>query len=306
MWAMPGPEDWSIKQSIAHISETEPGLVEEALELVTRPGATIGHPPGALWGEAHRTANERPLAEIIAEFEAVNRGTLARVAALTDEALTKPGTHLGYGPVTVLSTLMVVLQHRRSHIFQNASNLISLQRQREEHVPRDAYADSGGSGPAVLLLDGGASRWDPVVPSLADGYRVLHYRYAALAGDIDQLCRDLDLRRPWIAGAASGAVDACKYALLHPDQVGGLVLVNLSILPFSRDGSPDDFSGITAPTLHIVGATHPNARQMEERGRQFPNGRVVVLPAAGRDVPREQPAAVAEAIRAFMPVAVRG
>jgi hypothetical protein len=302
--ASPEPEEWSVKQNIAHISEIEPGLVDEAVVIAAQPGALIGHPPGALWGEAQHTANGRPLAELVREFEVVNRDTLARVAVLTDEDLTRTGTHRGSGMVTVYGALMVALGHRRGHIFQNRSNLISLRAQQEGRVPPEAYTMTGNGGPALLLLDATVSKWDPVIAALGSRYRIIHYKFAALPPTIEQLRRDLDLRTLWIAGTAAGAIDACKYAFAHPEHVAGLVLVNLPILPFSRDGRPDDFGRITAPTLTLVGENHPQAVPAQERGRQFPSGRVVVMAGAGRDVPREQPAAVAEAIRRFVPLSV--
>jgi len=206
--------------------------------------------------------------------------------------------------VTVLSSLMVVLGHRRGHVFQNRSNLISLRARQAGQVPVEAYTVTGDGGPAILALGAAASKWDPVIAMLGDGYRVVHYKFAALPQTIEQLRRDLDLRDFWIAGTASGAVDVCKFAFAHPEHLAGLVLVNLPILPFSRDGRPDDFSTITVPTLTLVGEGYPQAVRAQERGRQFPNGRVVLVSGAGRDVPREQPAAVAEAIRGFVPVSV--
>lgn len=302
--ASPEGEEWSVKQNIAHISETEPGLVEEALAIAAQPGSLVGHPPGALWGEAQYTANGRPLGDLIREFETVNRETLRRVAALADDDLTKPGRHRGYGDVTVHSTLMVVLQHRRAHLFQNHSDLISLRARQEGRVPAEAYTVTGDGGPVLLLLEAAASRWDPVVGLLSDGYRTVHYKFAALPGDIERLCGDLELGKVWVAGTAGGATDAYKFALTHPERPAGLVLVNLSILPLARDGRPDDFDSVAVPTLSIVGAGHPHAVYMQERGRQFPRGRVVVVPGAGRDVPREQPEAVAQAIRDFVRVTV--
>src|SRR5262249_25686741 len=153
----------------------------------------------------------------------------------------------------------------------------------------EAYTVIGDGGPALLLLDAAASMWDPVIAAMGNGYRVIHYTLAALPQTIEQLRRDLNLSDFWIAGTASGAIDACKYAFAHPGHLAGLVLVTLPTLPFSRDGRPDDFGRITVPTLTLVGEGYPQAAQAQERGRQFPNGRVVVVSGAWRDVPGEQP-----------------
>jgi hypothetical protein len=298
----PEPEEWSIKQNIAHLSEIEPGLVDETLTIMADPETSIGHPAGALWGEAQDTADTRPLREIIQEFAEVNRETIHRLGALTDADLARRGTHRGFGDVTVQSSLMVVLSHRRGHLFQMRSNLISLRAQQAGRVPPEAYTVVGDGGSPILFLDAVGSKWDPVIAALRDRYRIIHYKFAALPRTIEQLRRDINLRDFWIAGTASGAIDACKFAFAHQEHLAGLVLANLPILPFSRDGRPDDFGGITVPTLTLVGEEYPQLVQAQARGRQFPTGRVVVVPGAGRDVPREQPQVVAEAIRRFVPV----
>lgn len=302
----PEPEEWSAKQNIAHLSEIEPGLVDEALAIIADPDTPIGHPPGALWGEAQNTANGRPLAELVREFDAVNRDTLQRLAALTDADLSKPGTHLGFGNVTVHSTLMVVLGHRRGHLFQHRSNMVSLRARHAGRVPPEAYTVTGDGGPTLVLLDAAASKWEPVIAALSNGYQLVNYKFAALPQTIEQLRLDLDLGEFWLAGTSSAAIDACKYALVHSGRPAGLVLVNMPVLPFSRDGRPDDFGRVKVPTLTLVGEGYPQAALAQERGRQFPNGRVVVVSGSGRDVPRERPAAVAEAIRAFVPLTVGG
>ncbi len=303
---VPDPEEWSAKQNIAHLSEIEPGLIDEALAIIADPDTPIGHPPGALWGEAQNAANDRPLADLVREFDAVNQDTLQRLTALTDADLVRSGKHRGFGNATVQSTLMMVLAHRRGHIFQHRSNLISLRARQAGRVPSEAYAVTGDRGPALVLLDAAASKWTPVATELGKEYRIVHFKYAALPPTIEQLGRDLHLSEFWLAGNASGAVDACKYAFAHPERLTGLVLVNLPVLPFSRDGRPDDFGSIKVPTLTLVGEAYPQAALAQERGRQFPNGRMVVVPGSGRDLPGEQPAAVVEAIRAFVPLTVAG
>jgi pimeloyl-ACP methyl ester carboxylesterase len=237
-------------------------------------------------------------------MERVNQQTMERLASLADDDLPKQGTHRGYGPVTVQSSLMIVLSHRRGHVFQSHSNIVSLRAQREGRVPSEAYTVAG-SGPTIVLLDAASSRWDAVAPLLAgSGYRVAQYKYAALPPDIEQLRNDLGADELWLAGTATGAIDAVKYALVHPRRTAGLVMVNMPLLPFWRDRA-DDFSSVTMPALTLAGEQHPHAGRLQERGNQFSGNRSAVIPGAGRDVPREQPQAVADAIRSFVPVAAR-
>jgi hypothetical protein len=300
----PEPDEWSAKQNLAHLAEIEPGLVAEALSIITNPDTTIGHPPGTLWGEAQDTANSRPIADLVREFDAVNAQTLERLALLNDEDLSRPGKHRGVGDVTVQGALLVVLAHRRGHLFQHRSNMVGLRGRQAGRMPADAYSIVGEGEPTLVLVDAAASKWGPVATELSRGQRVVHVRVGALPSTLEQLRRDLNLREFWLGGVASSAVDACKYAFAYPERLAGLVLVNLSVLPMSRDGRPDDFSAIRAPTLTLVGEGYPQATLAQERGRQFSNGRTAVVSGAGRDVPREQPAAVTEAIRSFVPIAI--
>ena len=299
-WSIREGQDWSVKQLFAHVAEIESGLVDEALEIAARPAATIGRPPGALWGEAQRAANDRTLRDILEQCQSVHRATLERVKALSDDDLPKKGTHLGSGPATVLSSLTVVVGHRRMHIFQARSNLLSLRARRDGRVPTEAYSVRGDSGPWLLLIDGNTSRWDAVASELgSSGYRVVQYRFVAQSADIERLRAELGIGDLWIAGAAGGAVDACKYAVVHGDRLAGLVMANMGILPFYRD-RPDDLSAVRMPALTLIGENYVQRDRVRERAAGFSNGSVLVMAGVGRDIPGEQPAAVIGAIRDFV------
>src|SRR5262249_12709299 len=128
-----------------------------------------------------------------------------RLNALTDADLSRPGKHLSFGNVTVQSTLMVVLGHRRGHLFQHRSNLVAMRAQHDGRVPAEAYAISGAGGPTLVLLDAVASKWDPVVAALGGDYRIVQVKVAAFTTTLEQLRRDLNLDELWLAGMASSA-----------------------------------------------------------------------------------------------------
>jgi hypothetical protein len=294
-------EGWSVKQLIAHVSEIERDLIEEALQIAGGPGVTVGHPLGALWGEAQRDANDRPFDEIVEESKTVHAWTLEQLESLTDADLEIDGTHRGSGPTTVLSALSIVVGHRRSHIFQARSNLVSLRGHREGRSPEEAYSVTGDGVPTVLLIDAAASRWDAVAAALsANGYGVVQYHFGPQTSDIDRLRGELSIDELWIGGSGFGAVDACKYVIAHPDRVNGLVMANMPILPFYRD-RPDDFSAVTVPTLTLVGENYVQVERARERATEFADGTVLVIDDSGRDLPGEQPDAVAAAIGDFVP-----
>lgn len=105
------------------------------------------------------------------------------------------------------------------------------------------YWDTGGHGPAVILLHAGtqsAAGWPYQQPVLAQaGYRVIAYSrrgYFKSTGDPAQpgvgsddlhaLVQHLQLESVHLVGAAQGAFFAVDYALEHPQRVRSLTIVS--------------------------------------------------------------------------------
>ncbi|MFE9558236.1 alpha/beta fold hydrolase [Streptomyces sp. NPDC006703] len=103
--------------------------------------------------------------------------------------------------------------------------------------------DTEGSGPPVLLLNGGFATqrfWKDVVPLLADRYRVVtfdgrgrgksgisgDYSFAGCLDDVHAVLDATGLKRPILAGWSYGAAIAVRYAARHPDQVAGVVNID--------------------------------------------------------------------------------
>ena len=100
--------------------------------------------------------------------------------------------------------------------------------------------DSGGDGPPLVLLHPGVgdSRiWDPVLPALADKYRVIRYdargfgqspaptvKFSLLA-DLLTVLEHYDIRRAAIVGCSQGGGTALGLALEQPERVPALVLL---------------------------------------------------------------------------------
>ncbi|WP_076072172.1 alpha/beta fold hydrolase [Sphingomonas montana] len=113
-----------------------------------------------------------------------------------------------------------------------------------------AYMDIAPTAPAngrtVLLLHGKnfcAATWGTTADTLAaKGYRVIapdqigfcksskpagfQYSFATLAGLTDALLADRGLKKVDVVGHSMGGMLAVRFALLHPDRVDRLVLVN--------------------------------------------------------------------------------
>ncbi|HEV7370423.1 alpha/beta fold hydrolase [Arenibaculum sp.] len=104
-----------------------------------------------------------------------------------------------------------------------------------------AYAVTG-SGPPLLLvagLSGAAAFWDPLVPALAERFRVvLHdhrgtgrssrcridYGVGQMAADLLALMDHLDIGRADLVGHSTGGAIGQTLAIDHPDRIGRLVL----------------------------------------------------------------------------------
>jgi pimeloyl-ACP methyl ester carboxylesterase len=133
------------------------------------------------------------------------------------------------------------------------------------------HYEEHGEGAPVILIHGGlasSSQWLPVVPELADGFRVItpdsrgHGRsrnpsaelsYARIADDIAALIAALGLQRPVVGGWSDGgqvtlelgarhpgAARALIVGAAHPDfEVSGLREAHRALLGANETGVPD-------------------------------------------------------------------
>ena len=106
------------------------------------------------------------------------------------------------------------------------------------------YEDTGGSGPAVMLLHartGSAAMWQRQLAAFsAAGYRCIAYDrrqsgrtevapdspHALPADDLRALVDALGIERFHLLGTAAGGIVALDFALSHPDRVRSLVFAN--------------------------------------------------------------------------------
>jgi pimeloyl-ACP methyl ester carboxylesterase len=103
--------------------------------------------------------------------------------------------------------------------------------------------DSPGGAPPLLFLGGGfgtVKNWDQVLRRLAEKYRAVRfdarargksgtsadYSVRAAVDDAGHVIDATDVERPILVGWSYGATIAVRYAAQHPEQVGGLVLVD--------------------------------------------------------------------------------
>jgi pimeloyl-ACP methyl ester carboxylesterase len=104
------------------------------------------------------------------------------------------------------------------------------------------HYEEHGHGAPLILVHGGlssSSQWEPVVPELADGFRVIapdsrgHGRsanpaeelsYALIADDIAALIAALGLQRPVVGGWSDGGQVALEFGARHPGAAGALIV----------------------------------------------------------------------------------
>ena len=103
--------------------------------------------------------------------------------------------------------------------------------------------DTPGGEPALLFLSGGfgtVRNWNRIIQRLAGRYRTVRFDARArgksstsadysVQGAVDDLGRVIDatgVERPIVAGWSHGATVGVRYAAQHPEQLGGLVLID--------------------------------------------------------------------------------
>jgi pimeloyl-ACP methyl ester carboxylesterase len=141
--------------------------------------------------------------------------------------------------------------------------------------------DSGGTGHPILFLNGafGTQRdWTRVLRRLDPDYRTVTfdargrgrsgrsttYSFAADLVDVATVVAETGLRRHLIVGWSHGAALAVRYAVEHPDEVAGLVLVDgafpISMLTDADKEQVRRTFRRLAPLMGIMAAFNRSAR----------------------------------------------
>ena len=115
----------------------------------------------------------------------------------------------------------------------------------ENTTPIELYYEDHGSGPAVVLLSGwpvDSRSWEPQVHALLEaGHRVIAYDrrgfgqssrptegydFDTLAGDLDKVLAELDLREATLVGFSLGTGEVARYVGTYgTDRLKGLVFI---------------------------------------------------------------------------------
>ena len=169
-----------------------------------------------------------------------------------------------------------------------------------------------GTGPAVLLLDGGAGSsvsWQAQVPALVEaGFRVVAPdlpTVATPAGGVDLLravLRTLGIPRVHVVGQGGGARLGWLFAGAQAQRVDRLVVIGAGFL------APEQLCRLEIPVLAVRGASDPRVDEATLRGaREFVGGpwRDEVIAEAGEDVAAEQPGRLNDLLNDFLATGAR-
>ena len=110
----PGPEEWSIKDVVGHISDAERIFAYRALRISRNDQAPLtGFEQDDYVREA--TFDECALGDLLDEFELLRRANILAFSRLSDEALLRCGT-ASNAPVSVRGLLYIMAGHVDHHI----------------------------------------------------------------------------------------------------------------------------------------------------------------------------------------------
>jgi non-heme chloroperoxidase len=140
----------------------------------------------------------------------------------------------------------------------------------ENSTPIELYYEDHGSGPAVVLLSGwpfDSRSWEPQVHALLDaGHRVISYDrrgfgqssrpavgydFDTLAGDLDKLLTELDLRDATLVGFSLGTGELARYIGTYgTDRLKGCVFIESLAPSFGK--SDENPNGVDQATVDTV------------------------------------------------------
>jgi pimeloyl-ACP methyl ester carboxylesterase len=166
--------------------------------------------------------------------------------------------------------------------------------------PTVHYRDEGPrSAPAIVLLHGSNAdlhTWQPWVDRLKDRYRVIRfdqrghgltgaaaggYSADAFAADIGKLADALKLGRFVLAGNSMGGANAARFAMLHPERLTALVLIDAGGAPVRREGGGNlAFTVLRLPVIGPLASQLAHRSLVERSLRQSVSNQAVATDAA--------------------------
>ena len=167
--------------------------------------------------------------------------------------------------------------------------------------PTIHYRDEGPrNAPVIVLLHGSNAdlhTWQPWVDRLKARYRLVRfdqrghgltgaapdgdYAQDAFVRDLDAFATRLHLQRFVLAGNSMGGGIAARYAMMHPEHLAGLVLVDAAGAPVKREGGGNlAFTIARIPVLNRLSSQLLPRALVEKSLHQSVRNQAVVTPTA--------------------------
>ena len=167
--------------------------------------------------------------------------------------------------------------------------------------PTIHYRDEGPrDAPVIVMLHGSNAdlhTWQPWVDRLKERYRLIRfdqrghgltgaapdgdYAQDAFVRDLDAFTTKLHLIRFVLAGNSMGGGIAARYAMMHPEHLAGLVLVDAAGAPVKREGGGNlAFTIARIPVLGRLSSQFLPRALVERSLHQTVRNQAIVTPAA--------------------------
>lgn len=166
--------------------------------------------------------------------------------------------------------------------------------------PAVHYRDEGPrDAPVIVLLHGSNAdlhTWQPWVDRLKDRYRLIRldqrghgltgpaadedYRQEAFTADLEAFRTKLNINRFVLVGNSMGGGIAARYAMMHPNRLAGLVLIDAGGAPIKREGGGNlAFTIARIPVVNAIASQLMPRSLIEKSLRQSVENQAVVTPA---------------------------
>jgi DinB family protein len=125
----PAPDDWSIREILAHLVDDEAFIMRNRLERIVKEERPHLAPHDEQRWYAHRSTARDGLTELLGDFSTQRTASLSVMALLRPDDWQRVGFQPEYGEFTAEAWLGRWLDHDKVHLAQIATNLAAFKRQ---------------------------------------------------------------------------------------------------------------------------------------------------------------------------------
>ena len=108
------PDKWTIREVVGHVIDAERVFGYRALTFARADATALPSFDENAWAK-ESAAGERPMKDLIAEFEAVRAGTLAMFRGFTEDEFARSGI-ASKNPISVRALAYIIAGHERHHV----------------------------------------------------------------------------------------------------------------------------------------------------------------------------------------------